>query len=92
MVKNSDSWRSDSIGGEEENMKTRRRRRRRRRRRTSGGSGGGRRVWQDRRGQVIGGLHQHRGASADFEYSFKLPSKFLISTAATDDRVTIASR
>ena len=86
MVKNSDSWRSDSIGGEEENMKTRRRRR------TSGGSGGGRRVWQDRRGQVIGGLHQHRGASADFEYSFKLPSKFLIFTAATDDRVTIASR
>ena len=86
MVKNSDSWRSDSIGGEEEKMKTRRRRR------TSGGSGGGRRVWQDRRGQVIGGLHQHRGASADFEYSFKLPSKFLIFTAATDDRVTIASR
>ena len=86
MVKNSDSWRSDSIGGEEENMKTRRRRR------TSGGSGGGRRVWQDRRGQVIGGLHQHRGASADFEYSFKLPSKFLIFTAATDDRVTIGSR
>ena len=63
-----------------------------RRRRTSGGSGGGRRVWQDRRGHVIGGLHQHRGASADFEYSFKLPSKFLIFTAATDDRVTIASR
>ena len=89
MVKNSDSWRSDSIEGEEENMKTRRRRRRRR---TSGGSGGGRRVWQDRRGQVIGGLHQHRGASADFEYSFKLPSKFLIFTAATDDRVTIGSR
>ena len=88
MVKNSDSWRSDSIGGEEENMKTMRRRSRR----TSGGSGGGRRVWQDRRGQVIGGLHQHRGASADFEYSFKLPSKFLIFTAATDDRVTIASR
>ena len=87
MVKNSDSWRSDSIGGEEENMKARRRRRR-----TSGGSGGGRRVWQDRRGQVIGGLHQHRGASADFEYSFKLPSKFLIFTAATDDRVTIGSR
>ena len=86
MAKNSDSWRSDSIEGEEENMKTRRRRR------TSGGSGGGRRVWQDRRGQVIGGLHQHRGASADFEYSFKLPSKFLIFTAATDDRVTIASR
>ena len=86
MVKNSDSWRSDRIGGEEEKMKTRRRRR------TSGGSGGGRRVWQDRRGQVIGGLHQHRGASADFEYSFKLPSKFLIFTAATDDRVTIASR
>ena len=86
MVKNSDSWRSDSIGGEEEKMKTMRRRR------TSGGSGGGRRVWQDRRGQVIGGLHQHRGASADFEYSFKLPSKFLIFTAATDDRVTIASR
>ena len=86
MVKNSDSWRSDSIGGEEENMKTMRRRR------TSGGSGGGRRVWQDRRGQVIGGLHQHRGASADFEYSFKLPSKFLIFTAATDDRVTIGSR
>ena len=86
MVKNSDSWRSDSIEGEEENMKTRRRRR------TSGGSGGGRRVWQDRRGQVIGGLHQHRGASADFEYSFKLPSKFLIFTAATDDRVTIGSR
>ena len=86
MVKNSDSWRSDSIGGEEENMKTMRRRR------TSGGSGGGRRVWQDRRGQVIGGLHQHQGASADFEYSFKLPSKFLIFTAATDDRVTIASR
>ena len=86
MVKNSDSWRSDSIEGEEENMKTRRRRR------TSGGSGGGRRVWQDRRGQVIGGLHQHRGASADFEYSVKLPSKFLIFTAATDDRVTIASR
>ena len=85
MVKNSDSWRSDSIGGEEEKMKTRRRR-------TSGGSGGGRRVWQDRRGQVIGGLHQHRGASADFEYSFKLPSKFLIFTAATDDRVTIGSR
>ena len=84
MVKNSDSWRSDSIGGEEEKMKTRRR--------TSGGSGGGRRVWQDRRGQVIGGLHQHRGASADFEYSFKLPSKFLIFTAATDDRVTIGSR
>ena len=88
MVKNSDSWRSDSIGGEEEKMKTRRRRRRR----TSGGSGGGRRVWQDRRGQVIGGLHQHQGASADFEYSFKLPSKFLIFTAATDDRVTIGSR
>ena len=87
MVKNSDSWRSDSIEGEEEKMKTRRRRRR-----TSGGSGGGRRVWQDRRGQVIGGLHQHRGASADFEYSFKLPSKFLIFTAATDDRVTIGSR
>ena len=86
MVKNSDSWRSDRIGGEEEKMKTRRRRR------TSGGSGGGRRVWQDRRGQVIGGLHQHRGASADFEYSFKLPSKFLIFTAATDDRVTIGSR
>ena len=84
MVKNSDSWRSDSIGGEEEKMKTRRR--------TSGGSGGGRRVWQDRRGQVIGGLHQHQGASADFEYSFKLPSKFLIFTAATDDRVTIGSR
>ena len=89
MVKNSDSWRSDSIEGEEENIKTRRRSRSRR---TSGGSGGGRRVWQDRRGQVIGGLHQHRGASADFEYSFKLPSKFLIFTAATDDRVTIASR
>ena len=89
MVKNSDSWRSDSIGGEEEKMKTMSRRRRRR---TSGGSGGGRRVWQDRRGQVIGGLHQHRGASADFEYSFKLPSKFLIFTAATDDRVTIGSR
>ena len=88
MVKNSDSWRSDSIGGEEERMKTRRRRRRT----TSGGSGGGRRVWQDKRGQVIGGLHQHQGASADFEYSFKLPSKFLIFTAATDDRVTIGSR
>ena len=84
-MKNSDSWRSDSIEGEEENMKTMRRS-------TSGGSGGGRRVWQDRRGQVIGGLHQHRGASADFEYSFKLPSKFLIFTAATDDRVTIGSR
>ena len=87
MGKNSDSWRSDSIEGEEEKIKTRRRRRR-----TSGVSGGGRRVWQDRRGQVIGGLHQHRGASADFEYSFKLPSKFLIFTAATDDRVTIGSR